>query len=292
MEALINTNVKLDWVIAPNRFVEAPQDIKISEDIENVYYNQVLHHEILTRQEEHALFKIRKTGVNASQEFAEERLQNTLRKNSERYRQYVEKINLGNRADTNIIRHNMRLVMKRVSHYINRYPGFHKSGLTKIDLMQKGTIGLIRAIAKFDCDRGYKFSTYATKWIDQHIALSLKKEHAYTKGIFPDKFNEGESKETLLENVQSTEITPEKYTAQRMVEESLMSSLVTLDQKERRIIILRFGKGLTLKEVGKLEGCTRENIRLIQEKAIEKLRETLLGPNSHSSNGKGWYITV
>ena len=47
-----------------------------------------------------------------------------------------------------------------------------------------------------------------------------------------------------------------------------------------------------MKEVGKLEGCTRENIRLIQEKAIEKLRETLLGPNSHSSNGKGWYITV
>jgi len=283
---------KVDYSFAPNQFIEAPSEINIKEDIERVYYNEVLSHEVLTRQEERTLFEIRKTGKTASQKFTQERLGGTLRKNSKRYGKYVEKINLGFMAENTIVRHNMRLVMKRVVHYINTYPTFHISSLTKIDLMQEGTVGLIRAIAKFDYNRGCKLSTYATHWIDKYIALSLKKDREYTMDISLDTPKDGGKEEILLENEQSTEMTPEEHTAQRMVEENLMSSLITLKQKERRIIILRFGKGLTLEEVGKLEGCTKQNIRQIQEKALETLRKTLVEPNSTPSNDMGWYITV
>lgn len=292
MEMLSMADVKVDYGFAPNQFIEAPPEINIREDIERVYYNEVLSHEVLTRQEERALFDIRKAGVTASQKFAEERIKGTLRKGSKRYVEHLEKISLGFMAENTIVRHNMKLVMKRVVHYINTYPTFHKSGLTKIDLMQEGTVGLIRGIAKFDYARGCKLSTYATHWIDKFIALSLKKDREYTMKISPDIPKDSEKEETLLENEQSAEVTPEAYTAQRMVEDNLMSSLVTLNQKERRIIILRFGKGLTLKEIGELESCTKENIRQIQERALENLRETLVEPNSLPSNDMGWYITV
>jgi RNA polymerase sigma factor (sigma-70 family) len=292
MEMLRMADYKVDYVPTPIGFIEAPEDINVKEDIERVYFNEILSHEVLTRQEERALFEIRETGVIASQEFTEERLRGTLRKNSKKYDEYVKKINLGFRAEKNIVSHNMKLVMKRVMYHINTYTTFHNSSLTKIDLMQEGTEGLIRAIARFDYGRGYKLSTYATSWIDKYISLSLKKDREYLMETIPDTRKDEESKKTLTENEHSTEITPEAHTAQRMVEESLMSSLITLGQKERRIIILRFGKGLTLEEVGKLEDCTKENIRQIQEKAIEKLREILIESDSHPSNDVGWYITV
>ena len=302
MEVLSKADVEINWVVAPKQFPETPQDINIREDIENAYYKQVLNHEILTRREERALLEIRKTGVTSSQEFAKERLKGSLRKDSKRYDEYVEKINLGFRAEKNIIRHNMRLVMKRVLHYVNLYPTSDIGTLTTIDLMQEGTEGLIRAIARFDYNRGCKLSTYAVSWIDKYIVSSLKKDREYAKGIFPYKskkddeneeiIKDDENEETLLENVQSTEITPEKYTAQRMVEENLMSSLLALNSEERRIIILRFGKGLSLKEVGKLEGCSYESIRQIQNIALDKLRKILVEPDSLPSNDMGRYITV
>lgn len=283
---------KVDYAPSPIQFVEAPQDINVREELEKVYYNQVLSHDVLTRQEERALFEIREVGMIASQKFAKRQLEGTLQKNSKKYDEYVEKISLGFKAENNIVRHNMRLVMKRVMYYINTYPTFHKTSLTKIDLMQEGTVGLIRAIAKFDYGRGCKLSTYATSWIDKYLSLSLKKDREYVMEIIPNTHKDEEVEEILIENEQSTEITPEEYTAQRMVEENLISSLVSLGQKERRIIILRFGKGLTLEEVGKLESCTKENIRQIQEKALVKLREILVETDSHSSNDTGWYITV
>jgi RNA polymerase sigma factor (sigma-70 family) len=292
MEILSMADVNIDWVVAPSQFIEAPPEINIREDIERVYYNEVLSHEVLTRQEERALFEIRETGVTTSQKFAEERLNGTLQKDSEIYDEYVKKISLGYMAENTIVRHNMKLVMKRVVHFINTYSTFDKSGLTKIDLMQEGTVGLLRAIAKFDCDRGCKLSTYATHWVDKYITLSLKNDREYAMKISPDTPKDSENEETLLENEKSTEISPEAFVAQRMVEENLMSSLVTLRPKERRIIILRFGKGLTLEEVGELESCTKQNIKQIQDRALEELRKTLVESNSAPSNDMGWYITV
>ncbi|SCK19385.1 RNA polymerase primary sigma factor [Streptomyces sp. ScaeMP-e48] len=98
--------------------------------------------------------------------FAEERLANTPDLDSRLAVDLDRLVVMGRTAKRRLIEANLRLVVSVAKRYVGR-------GLTMLDLVQEGNLGLIRAVEKFDYARGYKFSTYATWWIRQAMSRAL-----------------------------------------------------------------------------------------------------------------------
>jgi len=145
------------------------------------------------------------------------------------------------------------------------------------DLISEGNMALMRSVDKFDCERGFKFSTYACRAILKAFSRQGMKLSKYRQR-FPSEFDPQFEKSNHLETVRATD---EKDSAAE-VRHVVMSNACDLTEIERTVILHRFGldpqrsqPGLTLDQVGQIIGVTKERVRQIQNKALEKIRTAL-----------------
>lgn len=226
------------------------------------------------------------------------------------------------RAKDRLIEANLRLVVSIAKRYTGR-------GMSFLDLVQEGNLGLIKGVEKFNYDKGFKLSTYATWWIRQSVTraladqartirvpvhmvetinrmskmqrkLTLELGYEPSAAELANALDMTESK--VLEIMQiarepasletpigeeddsnlgdfvadNNTVTPEANVEAVMLREHIDLLLQDLKDRERQVIILRFGlkdgHPRTLEEVGKAFNVTRERIRQIEAKALRKLR--------------------
>lgn len=168
-------------------------------------------------------------------------------------------------AKNEIIRANLRLVVSIAKRYANGPDNL-------FELISDGNISVIRAVEKFDYGRGFKFSTYATWAIIKNFARTIPEELRYQTRFRAQP----EELLTTTRDDRSNQRALESLQSQR--EQHVAKILAHLDEREKQIISYRYGlepntEPMTLKEVGEAMGVTKERVRQLETRAINKLRE-------------------
>ncbi len=163
-----------------------------------------------------------------------------------------------------IVQANLRLVVSIAKRHVSPNEDFFQ-------LVSDGNMSLIRAVEKFDYARGNKFSTYASWAIMKNFARTIPEEFKHR-----DRFRTSAAEMFTGAEDDRSDLY-EQESAQNLREHQIGKILSRLDEREQKIIISRFGldhsqEPQTLKEVGAEMGVTKERIRQIEARALNKLR--------------------
>ncbi|GAA4306327.1 RNA polymerase sigma factor SigB [Klenkia terrae] len=288
----------------------------VSTDLVRVYLNTIGKTPLLTAEQEVDLAKRIEAGLYAGRLLAEKKLTPAVK------RDYTLLAADGKAAKQHLLEANLRLVVS----VAKRYTGH---GMTFLDLIQEGNVGLIRAVEKFDYAKGFKFSTYATWWIRQaitramadsgrtirlpvHLAeqvnkvvrtrrrmhqelereptaeelgleLDLTEERVvelleYSRDLVSLDQTVGADEDSRLGDFieDSDAAVAEDAVAFQMMKGDVRTVLGTLEDRERDVVIMRFGldgeQPRTLEQIGKRFGLSRERVRQIERETMSKLR--------------------
>ncbi|QNL45846.1 RNA polymerase sporulation sigma factor SigE [Oscillibacter hominis] len=179
-------------------------------------------------------------------------------------------------ARQTLIEHNLRLVV-----YIARR--FENTGIGIEDLISIGTIGLIKAVSTYQPGKNIKLATYASRCIENEILMYLRKNASRRSEIsFDEPLNtDWDGNELLLSDVLGTEEDTVMRPIEEVVDRKLLHSAIsTLPQREKEIIVLRFGleghQEQTQKEVASRLGISQSYISRLEKRIIQRLKKEIL----------------
>ena len=178
-------------------------------------------------------------------------------------------------ARSTLIEHNLRLVV-----FISRR--FENTGIPLEDLISIGTIGLIKAVGTFDCDKKIKMATYASRCIENEILMFLRKSSRLRLEVSLDEplKTDWDGNELLLSDVLGTRLDTVSVNLDKEIERDILrDALERLNPREKRIIMLRFGLGgqreRTQKEVADLLGISQSYISRLEKRILSRLNTEL-----------------
>ncbi|MBR5558855.1 MAG: RNA polymerase sporulation sigma factor SigK [Oscillospiraceae bacterium] len=178
-------------------------------------------------------------------------------------------------ARNKLIEHNLRLV----AHIVKKY---YSSTRDQEDLISIGTIGLIKAVSTFDCEKGTRFATYASRCVENEILMFFRSKRKSAGDVYisdPIDTDKDGNALTLLDVMSQEDDMLEKVDLQLRSEELHRCVESLLEDRERQIVTLRYGlKGsppLTQREVARMLGISRSYVSRLEKKALEKLKSGL-----------------
>ena len=196
-----------------------------------------------------------------------------------RERECLEKIRAGDPdAKNELIEHNLRLVV----HIIKKYYSNMKD---QDDLISIGTIGLIKAAATFDYEKGTRFATYASRCIENEILMYLRRNNKTRLEVSIDEpLNvDWDGNELLLSDILGTDEDVIYHDIEDEIEKSLLNNAISrLNPRERKIVELRYGltnedgEEMTQKEVADLLGISQSYISRLEKKIMKRLKKEIV----------------
>ena len=176
-------------------------------------------------------------------------------------------------ARDKLIRHNLRLV----AHVAKKY---YQGPIEQDDLMSIGTIGLVKAVQSFSMEKNIRFSTYASKCIQNEILMALRKNSGCDNIVYLEESIDNEDKNgklTLKDSLQDDFEIEEFCESQEIKNQLLKTVTEKLDGRERQIIIMRYGlfgnPAQTQQQVCETLGISRSYVSRLEKKAIDILKE-------------------